>query len=494
MVDTLRLWYRSREDGRVVRPWGLVAPILVLVVSLPLLRPLIQPTNISSNEAARLATVEAIVEQGTLSINDTSFYLPPEQVTYGEGVHDKRVPDTARRFSRQPPVLAALLSGTYWGMYHGGWTFRNNIAFTTYFLTLLGSAVPVALAAGMLYRMGRLFELGRPWRAGLAAAAVFGSGLVSYATVLNSHAPAAALIIVAAGCLFHASIAKRQGHALGWLVAAGFTAALSSVIDFGGFVFLFLFVCVVLAMRWSAAAKAGGVGLYVLGAIPPLLLHAALTVPITGDFRPGFLHPELQVGVVAVDSAASQARLDEDGEVEPGQDWASLTTAHFVDGVLGPHGLLSHFPIVLIGIGGIGAVLHRHWPAAAKTLAVATLVGGVVVVLAYASLDDVDWTQPMFSARWFIPFVPLLVFWSGAWVRKHHHPVMWATAALLLAFSVVTSLIGATAPFVESRAGEHTGYAAARRLLDGATFRSPDVVASSETSASGEAFVGDESP
>src|SRR5688572_32856638 len=97
MVDTLRLWYRSREDGRVVRPWGLVAPVLVLVVCLPLLRPLIQPTSLSSNEAARLATDEAIVEQGTLSINDTSFDLPPDQVTYGEGLHDKRVPDTASR-------------------------------------------------------------------------------------------------------------------------------------------------------------------------------------------------------------------------------------------------------------------------------------------------------------------------------------------------------------------------------------------------------------
>lgn len=479
MVDTIRLWYRSREAGPVFRPWGLAAPILVLVVCLPLLRPLIQPTDLSHNEAARLATVQAIVENGTLAINDTSFYPAPEYVTYGQSAAAGGAPDTVRRFSKQPPVLAALLSGTYWVMHRSGWTFRNDLAFTSYFLTLVGSTLPVVLAAGMLYRMGRLFELRRPWRASLAAAAIFGSGLVSYATVLNSHAPAAALIIIACGCLFHASIAKRQSQSHIWVVAAGFTAALASVIDFGAFVFLFLLVCVVLAMRWPAAAKAGGVGLYVLGALPPLVLHAVLTVPVTGDFRPGFLHPELQVSAPVASASVLEMvngeRDDEDADPRPA--WTSIAAARFVDGVLGPHGLLSHFPILLIGIGGIGAVLHRHWPAPAKTLAVVTFVGGAIVVLVYACRDDVDWTQPMFSARWFIPFVPILVFWSGAWVRKAHHPLMWAAAALLLAFSVATSLLGATAPFVQSRHGEHTAYAAARRLLDGSAFRSPDILA-----------------
>ena len=487
MVDTIRLWYRRREAGPILRPWGLAAPILVLVVCLPLLRPLIQPTNISHNEAARLATVQAIVENGTLAINETSFRPSDDHVTYGRDIDDAagQSPDTTRRFSKQPPVLAALLSATYWVLHRSGMTFQNNLAFTTYLLTLVGSTLPVALAAGMLYRMGRLFELKRPWRATLAAAAVFGSGLVSYATVLNSHAPAAALILASCGCFFHASIAKRQNQSRIWLVVAGFTAALASVIDFGGFIFLFLLVSVIFAMRWPPAAKAGGVGLYALGALPPLLFHAALTIPVTGDIRPGFLHPELQVSIpvaAASSSAPSAADVDprDEEDPEPSPDRASIAISHFVDGVLGPHGLLSHFPILLIGVGGIGAVLHRHWPAPAKTLAVATFVGGTIIVLMYSSLDDVDWTQPMFSARWFIPFLPLVVFWSGAWLRQQHHPAMWATAAFLLAFSVLTSLLGATAPFVQPRHGEHTAYAAARNLLEGTTFRSQDILANSQ--------------
>jgi hypothetical protein len=280
-------------------------------------------------------------------------------------------------------------------------------------------------------------------------------------------------------------------------VAAGVTAALAAVIDFGGFVFLFLLVCVILAMRWSAAAKAGGVLLYALGAFPPLLLHAALTVPVTGDFRPGFLHPELHVSTPVAASTAAAAGMDgddEDAEADPHAGWASLAMARFADGVLGPHGLLSHFPILLIGIGGIGAVLHRHWPAPAKTLAVVTFAGGAMIVLTYASLGDVDWRQPMFSARWFIPFLPLVVFWAGAWLRKHHHPVMWGTAALLLAFSVGTSLLGATAPFVQSREGEHTAYAAARRLLEGAAFPSADVLANSRAFVEDAALVSAERP
>jgi hypothetical protein len=86
----------------------------------------------------------------------------------------------------------------------------------------------------------------------------------------------------------------------------------------------------------------------------------------------------------------------------------------------------------------------------------------------------------------------MLVFWGGAWVRKGHHPVMWSAAALLLAFSVVTTLVGATAPFVQARDGEHTGYAAAKRLLEGAAFRSAEVVATGGIVVEDVSFVVEE--
>ena len=55
-------------------------------------------------------------------------------------------------------------------------------------------------------------------------------------------------------------------------------------------------------------------------------------------------------------------------------------------------------------------------------MAAATVVGAVRIMAGYIVLR-VDWTQAMFGPRWFIVFLPLVLFWAGAWLRKRHHAV-----------------------------------------------------------------------
>lgn len=425
-----------------MRPWGLAAPVGVLLVCLPLLRPLLHPGDLSDNERERLAVVQAMVERGEMKLEYSAF---------PGGARDGPAEP------KQPPVMAALLYGPYWVMYKAGLSFKSSPTITPYVLTLLGCTLPVAGAAGLVYRMGRLFELTRPWRMLLAVAAVFGSGLVSYATVLNSHAPAAALLLAACGCLLQSGTTRSRPRARSWVMLAGFAAGLAGVIDLGALAFVALFLVILGAMRWTAGAKVAAAFSYLLGVAGPVALHCALTIPITGDVRPGFLHEH-------------SARTREMGQAIDEDDVPSRVTIaarNFADGVLGPHGLLSHFPVLLFGVGGISAVLHRHWPAATKAFAVVTLAGALAIVGAYVVLDP-DWTQPMFSTRWFIVFVPLLVFWAGAWLRRNHHPVVWAGAAVVLAFSMVASMLGAAAPFPPpKRAGQHeyTVVSAGRMLI-----------------------------
>lgn len=447
-----------------MRPWGLAAPVAVLIVCLPLLRPLRspEPTQMSDNEAARIATIQAIVEHRTLAIDHSSFVPKTGTITVAEGTRPASGPAKRgeRHYSKQPPVLAALLAGPYWIMHRFGLTLDKNWAVATYLLTLIGATLPVALAAGVVYRMGRLLELLRPWRTLLSFAAVFGSGLISYATVLNAHAPAAALILVTCGALFHAGMARQRGQSHGWLALAGLAAGSAAVIDLGTTVFLVLFTLVILAMQWPRTSKIGGVLWYVLGALPPVALHVALTASITGDVRPGFLHPELMPGYL-LPPAQQVDEAEEWDEDEP--SWLGRSAWNLVDGLVGKHGIFSHFPVLIMGMIGVSVVLRRHWPAATKTLAVVTLAGGAIMVLVYACVGA-DWEQPMYAVRWFVPFLPLVVFWSGAWLRKQHHPAMWTAAAVLLGFSVLTTLLGATAPFADSRYGGYTAYVAARQL------------------------------
>jgi hypothetical protein len=449
MFAAIKEWWRSRERPPMVRPWGLAAPIMVLLVCLPLLRPLRHPTIICDNERSRLATIEAIVEKRTLAVDGPLYFKPKAIITSGAGGE--------RHYSSQPPVMAALLAGPYWLMHKLGLSFESNPALSTYLLTLLGVTLPVAGSAGLIYRMGRLFELKRPWRMTLAIAAVFASGLVSYATVLNSHAPAAFFVLCSCGCFFHAGLSGQVVRSYAWLGLAGLCAALAAAIDTAAVAYLVLLIAIILAMRWPAISRFNGLLWYIAGAIGPIVLHAWLTVPITGDIRPGFLHPEL-----AIATTAHQAVIDNEDQ-EP-LTYAQTVAMHLVDGLLGPHGLLSHFPIVLFGIGGIGAVLHRHWPLPTKMLAMVSLFAAIGIVIVYVSMGA-NWEQPMFSVRWFIVFMPLLVYWCGAWLRKSHPALMWVAAALLLVFSMLTTILGATAPFTEGKSGQYTAYIAARQLI-----------------------------
>ncbi len=427
----------------------------------------------SDDEQARLGTIQALVEHKTLAIEGTDF----------RGTRDKIVAlaDSGERFpshyySNQPPMLAVLLSGPYWAMHRMGLTFSRDPNSIIFLLTILGVTLPVALSAGVVYRMSRTFELPRPLCALLAFVVVAGSGLISYSTVLNSHAPAAALLLVAIACLIHVIAHKERFRASIWLATAGLAAALAATIDPPAVIFLALLILVVASIRWPMALRAAGVGAYLLGAALPIAVHINLCRPITGDNRPGLFHPELAIrsypeipdsvpndtaAIVAseISSASTPAIapalavsrsplswLQEDDE-EP------LTFWHFVGrgsvrvlaAFFGGHGVLSHFPVLVLGIVGVSLIMHRHWPAATKMMAAATLGGALIVMLIY-SLSRSDARDAMFATRWFVVFLPLVLFWSGAWLRRSHRPGTWVLAGILLAFSVGVSLLGATGP------------------------------------------------
>ncbi|MGB7158513.1 MAG: hypothetical protein WBD40_10640 [Tepidisphaeraceae bacterium] len=454
-----------------VRPWALSSPVLVLIICLPLLRPLRHPDpgGVSTDEIVRLATVQAIVEHHTLALDDTLKRSPGQTIS---GYHD------GRRYSDQPPVMAVLLSGSYWAMHQRGLTIDENPILVPYLLTIIAVTLPVAGAAGLVYRMGRLFELKRPIRAALGAAVVLGSGLLSYGVVLNAHAPAAVLVMCSAACFVHLAISKRPVSSV-WLIVAGFCAALAATLEPAAAVFAVLLAFVPLAMRWRPTMRIGGALLYCIGATAPLVLHAVLTVPITGDFLPGMFHPELAeanddryaaapdfVAAGSPDDAVTGAEDDFAQGAQQSSWWTELwhDTLRVIGALVGTHGLFSHFPVLILGLAGVGAIMHRHWPTATKVMAAATVAGASFVIITFATATPAH-TGSMFAARWFVVFLPLLLFWSGVWVRRQHHAVTWSVAGILLAFSVAVTLIGATNPFPREGYDRYTAAQALQELL-----------------------------
>src|SRR3954453_2872547 len=75
-MSSLRDYIRRWQSRPKVRPWALSGPIVVLLICLPLLRPIRHPTAIGEDEATRLASVRAIAERGSLALSpaeDPSF-------------------------------------------------------------------------------------------------------------------------------------------------------------------------------------------------------------------------------------------------------------------------------------------------------------------------------------------------------------------------------------------------------------------------------------
>ncbi len=450
-------YLKAYSRRKHVRPWSLSAPIVVLVICLPLLSPLRHPlkSQMSDEEMARWATVQALVEQQTFAIDETDFARTGQKM---------KVADIS--FSDQPPTLGLLLAGPYWLLHKAGIDFHRRPALVEYLLTMIGVTIPVAAAAGMLYRMGRLFELRRPWRAGLALAVVLGSGMVSYATVLNPYAPAAALVLGSAAVLVQVSLVRSPLRSGGFLVAAGFFAALAAAIYPAAIVFTILFAGVILVMRWRWSLRIGGVLMYCIGIIPPVLLHMTLSGPITGDWRLGLEHVHTKPLHLSTTSITSEPEDDSLAGPPTATQMAGVFLSRLTGALFGSHGLLSHFPILILGIVGVASVMHRHWPATTKMLAVATTVGALIVILRYAWLP-MDWRWAMFGCRWFVFFQPLVLFWAGAWLRKSHHPATWATAAVLLTFSMIVSLLGAADPMPRAGYDRYTVVGAGRNLLRG---------------------------
>ncbi|MGD0388419.1 MAG: hypothetical protein ABSC42_05630 [Tepidisphaeraceae bacterium] len=457
-----------------VRPWALATPIAVLLVCLPMLRPLRQPGRASDDEQLRLASIAALVQHSTdpgplaerLAINTRLFILPSHVISVEQ-----------RIYSDQPPMLAFLLSGPALILDWMGYPLRENSVLAPYLLTLLGVTLPVAAAAGLIYRMGRIFELRRQWRTALAAAVVFGTGLISYAVVLNPHVPAAVLVLASAACLIHLAASPNPSHGGGWLILAGFYAALAATIDFSAIVFLLLLLVAVPAMRLPTALRIGGIILYLFGATPPILLHATLTIPLTGNLLPGSMHPELTVhrrlvieepaidatSDLAVASSSTIADDDMDANPPPPSIGQKIERGFisFAGTLLGEHGLLVHFPVVVLGFAGMFAVMHRHWPTTTKILAADSAIAAIIGVIIFCATRYGS-SSAGFANRWLIVFLPFLLFWAGAWLRRPHSAPIWSLAAILLTFSVLVSLIGATDPMPVGGYSKYTAVSALR--------------------------------
>jgi hypothetical protein len=155
-----------------------------------------------------------------------------------------------------------------------------------------------------------------------------------------------------------------------------------------------------------------------------------------------------------------------DSDPPPPTIWQK--TAHGIAALawtlFGEHGLLVHFPVIILGVAGMFAVMHRHWPVMTKILAASSAIATLIGVVGFCASRYGPATAD-FANRWLIVFLPFLFFWAGAWLRRPHSRPVWSVAGILLVFSVLVSLIGATNPMPAGGYSKYTAVSALRGFL-----------------------------
>lgn len=446
-------WWIRRSQGPLIRPWALLTPVVVLLLACPLIRPLFDPQAITPRQSLTLESVRSVLRHGTLVLDPDR--IPDRSVAFYNGEHF---------FAPDSPVFSILLAIVSWVIERMGVGLDDNRVLHEYLLILLGIIFPTAMASGLIYRMARSFELSRLWRVVLALSSVLATGWFSYCTVLMPPALATALVVVAAASLWQVSRSGKPSLAVGWLAWGGFCSGLSTVIDPNTIWMLLLLPCVTLLLPFKVKIRLLGVLFILLGAVAPLVLHVTVVSEITGHSIAWSIPPTQTSPIRKIfDEPVIFDWSDDMDTVDP-SFWIGVGRGlnRLILLTVGTHGILSHFPILLVAAVGIGMVLHRHWGVALKGLA-----GGIVLALigqlGYRMFSRVD--NQSFAAPMLLSLLPVSLLFAGAWLRKSHSPWVWTISGVALIVSVVITIAGATGPVPPGGFTGYTGAEAVEKLI-----------------------------
>ena len=196
-----------------------------------------------------------------------------------------------RFYSHQPPLLATLEAPLYWVIYAAGLQFSNNAPFdwAFYLFVLFTNGLAFALTVVVLDSVFALAAIPAPARAFYALVLPLGTWLLPYGAVSDNHGISALLL---AFVIYLLLAIETRGPSLWRCWLLGGAMGLASVIEVLPLVSFVPLVAVHLAVRADPRRRA-----HLLAAgvafLLPLLAHAALNVPITGDVVPAGLHFEL---------------------------------------------------------------------------------------------------------------------------------------------------------------------------------------------------------
>ena len=364
---------------------------------------------LSANDRSRWLTVRSLVEFGTYKIDDVIFepnWHSIDVVKHNDdGTAAPKVGE-GHFYSSKPPLLATLVAGLYWPVYHWlGYSLGDHpyaIGRALLIVVNLPCLIAIwALLARHVERYGRT-DFGRVFT---VACAVFGTMLTTFGVTLNNHLVAAAAAMVLCDAVVR--IAVEDDRRLRRFVQAGFFAA-------------FLAANELPALSITCIAGAGLLWKFprpTLAGFAPAALLVAFAALGTNYLAHGTLRPAYSQrqegnnwyvyqyehhGRVIDSYWSPNAYRSSIDFGEPSQP------TYIFHSLIGHHGIFSQTPIWLLSVVGLTMLcFRRDEPLRAVALAIA--VASIVCVTFYLTRPQLDRNYGGMASgfRWVFWFAPL---------------------------------------------------------------------------------------
>lgn len=278
------------------REWGLVFLVAAVAALVAILSA--RPCAGSWNDGSRLASVESLVERGTLVIDD-SIYLdvPSAHDPDAPSPYDPAVPalqcGTGDRilvnghyYSHKSPVPSVLMAGLYAGLRQCGLTAREHPGWFAWSMCVGASGAAYVFAVVGVFLLGGALGLSARPRLALAAALAFATTALNYSRQVNDHILLLALVV---WLLLGMTRLVRQRPSALLLVGLGSLAGLAYAVEMGAGPLLLLCAFGFVALHCRGLRP---VAVFCLAALPWVGLHHALNYGIGGTLVPAASVPE----------------------------------------------------------------------------------------------------------------------------------------------------------------------------------------------------------
>jgi tetratricopeptide (TPR) repeat protein len=398
--------------------------ILTLLIPIILGMVIMKPGIGSPHDASRIATIQSIVEQHSFCIDKSILPLAVDIIKIN-----------GKTYSDKPPMLQLIGSGIYFGFYHlFHLDFTSHFRTVYFWLTFFLAVVPLGLICFILNQLFEQQGLPINIRIGLFLFTWLGTIMLPFSTTFTGHLLAAATTTLALYFLIQSFSKERDSFWNAFFI--GLFASLTLTLDLpAGGLLLILFGLIYLFHHHRKTSVLG----FIIGLLPPLIIHLSANYALTGDFIPAYLHPVYyQYPGSMLVSAIGKKRLF--GKTIPMQYWHML---------FGYRGIILFSPLLLFGLIECGkGFISKYWKSdrLINRLRIATLLIFFGTLTAYA-IQISDFGGTSYGLRWIIAVIPLPIYFLGIYLKKSINILKMIILSICLIWSIIIAMIGLYNPW-----------------------------------------------